>query len=105
MKKQTMNNLFVKGKKLALLALFTGMTFGMGEMFTKLNEISVKEQPTTKTEISVDSEGQEKKTQQTGYLGLVCLCGITGALWTTMYFIARKMPEEELRKCQKSFTL
>ena len=103
MKKQTMNNLFVKGKKLALLALFTGMTFGMGEMFTKLNEISVKEQP--KTEVSVDGEQQEPKTQKTGYLGLVCLCGIAGALWTTMYFIARKMPEEELRKCQKSFTL
>lgn len=101
MKKQKMNNLFVKGKKLALLAVFTGLTFGLGELFTTLNDLPLKEQ--TKTEVRVDGEQQEKKGN--GYLGLVCLCGIVTSLWTAMFFVARKMPKDQLRKCEKSFTL
>ena len=103
MKKQNMNNLFVQGKKLALLAIFTGLTFGLGELFTTLNNIPLKEQP--KNEVRVDNEQQEQKPQPNGYLGLVCLCGFATTIWTAMFFIARKMPEEELRKCEKSFTL
>lgn len=95
------NNLLVHGKKAALWALALALTFGQAKMWDKLFEIEEK----SKTEVVDNEQGQENKKSEGFPLSLIVLCSFAGVMWTAMYFVARKMPEEELRKQQKSFTL
>ena len=109
-----MNNLFVKGRRAAVIALLAAMPFAHAKAYDERAYMTSAEQTEYETNGTLPSDIEKKDDNKgAGALflcvfaadALVCLSVFAGATWIVKGAIARKTLKDELRKSQKSFTL